>query len=324
MLVKLIFIGVMSLALLSAAYGDEEASTEPLSYFAKVDGVEIPAEAFIGRLRAGYREKFYHGTPPKSEVEKFQADMVEETINEVLLVAEARRRGIKVPTEYIETEYVRRTEGMSQQEIDAIDDFSARLRSRIEIKKLVELVEQDVLDSVPEPSENQVRSFYEESPELFTTPSRDRVQIILLGVPAYADQEVWKAATDKAAALVADLRAGADFSEMAMIHSSDPSASEGGDMGFLHKGMLGGTADQVVALMSPGDITEPVLLLEGVAVFKLIERSEATLNDFPLVKERAKSLLLREQKEAAWRGLKEKLNAAVEIEINPVFLSVVQ
>jgi len=323
MLVKLIFIGALSLALLSVAHGSE-AGAEPINYFAKIDGVEIPVEVFVGRLRAGYREKFYHGTPPKAEVEKFQADMVEEAVNEVLLVAEARRRGIKVPAEYVEAEYVRRTEGMSQEEIVAIDDFPARLRSRIEISRLVELVEQDVIDSVPEPSEGQVRSFYEENPELFTTPSRDRVRIILLSVPAYADQEVWRAATDKAAALVVDLREGADFAEMAMIHSSDPSASEGGDMGFLHKGMLGGTADQVVALMSPGDITEPVLLLEGVGVFKLIERSEAALNDFSLVKERAKSLLVREQKEAAWRGLKEKLNAAAKIEINPVFLSVVQ
>ncbi|MCF6218603.1 MAG: peptidylprolyl isomerase [Gammaproteobacteria bacterium] len=321
MLVKLVFIGALSLALLSVAHG-EEGGNEPAHYFAKIDGVEIPAEVFMGRLRIGYREKFYHGTPPKAEVEAFQADMVEEAVNEVLLVAEARRRGIEVPAEYIEAEYMRRTEGMSQEEIDGIDDFPARMRSRIEISKLVEMVEQDVIDNVPEPSENQIRSFYEKNHALFTTPSRDRVQIILLSVPAYADQEVWKAATDKAAGLVVDLREGADFAEMAMIHSSDPSAAEGGDMGFLHKGMLGGTADQVVALMSPGDITEPVLLLEGVGIFKLIERSEAVLNDFSLVKERAKALLVREQTEAAWEGLKEKLNADAEIEINPAFLSV--
>lgn len=323
MLARLIFVAGLGLALLPAVHA-EEGAAEVVTYFAKIDGVEIPAEVFFGRLRAGYREKFYHGTPPKEEVEKFQADMVEEAVNEVLLVAEARRRGLKVSSDYVEEEYQRRTADMSQEDIDAIDDFPARLRSRIETSRLVELIEQDVVNSVPEPSDAQVLSYYEKNPELFTTPSRDRVQIILLGVPAYAGQEVWSETTERTAALAADLRGGADFAEMAMIHSSDSSAANGGDMGFLHKGMLGGSADQMVGLMSPGDISEPVLLLEGVAIFKLIERSESALNDFSVVKDRAKSLLVRELKDVAWVDLKAKLNSAADVVINPVFLSVVK
>ena len=323
MLARLIFVAGLGLALLSAVHA-EEGAAEVATYFAKINGVEIPVEVFLGRLRAGYREKFYHGTPPKEEVEKFQADMVEAAVNEVLLVAEARRRGLKVSPDYVEKEYQRRTADMSQEDIDAIDDFPARLRSRIETSRLVELIEQDVINSVPEPSDAQVLSYYEKNPELFTTPSRDRVQIILLGVPAYAGQEVWAETTERAAALAADLRGGADFAEMAMIHSSDPSAANGGDMGFLHKGMLGGPADQMVGLMSPGDISEPVLLLEGVGIFKLIERSESVLNDFSVVQDRAKSLLVRELKEAAWVDLKAKLNSAADVVINPVFLSVVK
>lgn len=323
MLARFIFVGGLSLALLSAAYA-EEGSSEAATYFAKVDGVEIPAEVFVGRLRVGYREKFYHGTPPKAEVEKFQAEMVEEAINEVLLVVEARRRGLEVSSDYVDGEYQRRTADMSQEDIDAIDNFPARLRSRIETSRLVELIEQDVVNSVPEPSDSQVLSYYEKNLELFTTPSRDRVQMILLGVPAYAGQGVWSETTERAAALVVDLRDGADFAEMAMIHSSDSSAANGGDMGFLHKGMLGGTADQMVGLMSPGDISEPVLLLEGVAIFKLIERSKSALNDFSVVKDRARSLLLRELKEAAWVDLKAKLNLAADVVINPVFLPVVK
>jgi len=323
MLARLIFVGGLSLALLSAVYA-EAGGDEVATYFAKIDGVEISAEVFIGRLRVGYREKFYHGTPPKAEVEKFQAEMVEEAVNEVLLVAEARKRGLVVSPDYIDEEYQRRTADMTQEEIAAIDDFPARLRSRIETSKLVELVGLDVINSVPEPSDAQVLSYYEKNPELFTTPSRDRVQMILLGVPAYAGQEVWSETTERAAALVADLRDGADFAEMAMIHSSDSSATNGGDMGFLHKGMLGVAADQMVSLMSPEDVSEPVLLLEGVAIFKLLERTESTLNDYSVVKDRAKSLLVRELKEAAQDDLKEELNLAADVVINPVFLPVVK
>lgn len=279
---------------------------------------------FIGRLRVGYQKKFYHGKPPQDEVNAFQADMVEEAVNEVLLVNEARKRGLSVASDYIDAEYKKRTEGLTQEEVEAVDDFSVRLRSRIEIDRLIDLIEENVIDSVVDPSESQVRIYYEKNPEKFTTPSRERVQMILLGVPAFGGQDMWAEATEKAAVLVADLRSGADFFEQAMIHSSDVSASNGGDMGFLHDGMLGGTAQQVVGLMEPGDISEPVLLLEGVGIFKLLERTEATLNEFSIVQSRAKSLLVRELKDSAWVGLKEKLNANADVIINPVFLVTVK
>ena len=42
------------------------------------------------------------------------------------------------------------------------------------------------------------------------------------------------------------------------------------------------------------------------------------------MKDRAKSLLVRELKEVAWVDLKTKLNSAADVVINPVFLSAVK
>ena len=41
---------------------------------------------------------------------------------------------------------------------------------------------------------------------------------------------------EKAESILAELKAGKDFSKMAKELSDDPSQEKGGDMGFIHKG----------------------------------------------------------------------------------------
>jgi len=289
-------------------------------YFALIDGVALPMADFIVRLRVGYRETFYHGTPPKEEVAQFELDMIEATIDEALLVKEAKRRGLVVDESYVAKEYETRVTGLTQEEIDASPGFSDKLRDRIENIRLLELIEDDERNVVVEPSEEQVLAFYKENPLMFTTPVRDHVQMIMLTVPAYEGELVWAEARDKAANIISELREGADFSEMAMIHSSDETASSGGDMGFIHEGMLGGAADQMLKLMSVGDTSEPVLLLEGVGIFKLLDRTEPKLNDLSVVEDRAKAMLIRQMKDDAWLSLKKALRENADVVINEALM----
>ncbi len=81
----------------------------------------------------------------------------------------------------------------------------------------------------------------------------------------------------KAKAIVAQLKAGKDFSELAKENSTDPSAkSNNGDLGFFKKtDMLPEFADAAFNL-KPGQITqEPVKTRFGWHVIKLLERRTA-------------------------------------------------
>lgn len=310
---------------ISYAYAEERVETESEaenkeSYFALIDGVAFPLSDFIARLRVGYREKFYHGTPPKEQVAEFEREMIETAINEALLVKEAKRRGMVVAESYVEAEYEKRVKGLTQEEIEASPGFTDKLRQRIENIRLLELIEKSEREAVAEPTEAETLAFYKENPLMFTTPVRDHVQMIMLAVPAYAGEEVWAESQEKAKAIVAELHAGADFSDMAMIHSSDESAASGGDMGFIHEGMLGGAADQMLKLMSVGDTSEPVLLLEGVGIFKLLDRTEPSLNEYSVVEERAVAVLHRQMKDDAWAALKKTLRDNADVVINEALM----
>ena len=118
------------------------------------------------------------------------------------------------------------------------------------------------------------------------------------------------------AAIAKRLRGGADFSELARLHSGDGSAQKGGDMGYLHRGMLPDAAQVAVDKLKPRQISDAVALLEGVAVFRLDERKPAKLNPLPAVRERAEDLLERDLGDQSWKDFVAKLRRSAQVKID--------
>jgi len=241
----------------------EKDGEESLSYLAIIDGEEIPIGEYVSALRRGMRERFYHGTIPEEEKKKFYKEVADDLIQHFLLVREARRRNI-------------------QPDADAVEAAVTR---------------EEQVKAVERPTEKALKEFYESNKALFTTPERVKVSLILLRVDPASTGEVWQQASEEASAIVARLTKGADFAELARIHSSDDSAQNGGDMGYTHSGMLGDAAQKVLDIMEVGDISAPVMMLEGVAVFRLDDRVTPELNPFDAVRERAEQLYMREMGE---------------------------
>ena len=170
--------------------------------------------------------------------------------------------------------------------------------------------------TVDAPSAADLKRYYEDNKDLFTTPERVRVSLILLRVDPASSPEVWQQASDEAASIVKRISAGADFAELARIHSSDKSAQNGGDMGFVHTGMLGENAQKVLDIMEPGEVSAPVVVLEGVSIFRLDEREKPSLNTFDTVKERAEKLYMREKGDELWKRLLVDLRENATIKMN--------
>ena len=142
------------------------------------------------------------------------------------------------------------------------------------------------------------------------------MSLILLAVEPSAPPQAWAAADAEAAELVRRLREGADFEALARRRSDDLSARDGGDMGYLHDGMLSRQAEAVIAALDPGEIADPVRVLEGVAVFRLVERHPSRPLDFERVRERVAELWRRAREEERWQELLAALRASTPIEIS--------
>lgn len=314
----LAFHAAASLAAPVAAQGSPapHGVTPPAAVFAVVNGTTISASEFDGAYAMAVRRKYYHKAPPEGELADFQREVGDKLIERVLLLAEGQRQRVKPDVERVRERIAAHESryGGSPQWQKNRDTVLPQLQRELEQQTVLERLEQKVRAG-PEPTDNEVRNYYALHPELFTEPERVRLSVILLKVDPSATRAAWDKAREEAAGIVKRLAAGADFSELARLHSGDSSAKDGGDMGYVHRGMLPETVHQVVDKLKPGMVSEPLTLLEGVAVVRLAERKAAHLMVFGEVQKRATELWKREQSDRRWKELNARLRKTADIQI---------
>ncbi len=285
----------------AAAPAAAAPAAEPL--YATVDGKAITQQEFVAAFNNHLRQKFYHGQVQPDQVDAARKEVADKLIDRLLMLDEAKRRGIAADEASIDKTVA---------EYDARYAGSPRWQQSRELmlpglKK--QLIEQEVLRQVEaagrsfaEPTDEAVQAFYKTRIDLFTQPEKLRLHTILLRVDPSSPKSVWDAAREEAARIVARLRAGdAKFEELAALHSQDTSAERGGDMGYLHMGMVPEAVQTRIDAFPPGSVGDPVDVLEGVAIFRLDERVPPQVMAYADVAARARELLKRELSEQAWK-----------------------
>jgi len=122
--------------------------------------------------------------------------ILEELVRQQLLVKDAEQSGLANDKEII----------------DAVAEFRKTLLVRQLAEKLVSGIEA---------TEEDAQQYFDQNKDIFVNPAEWRVREIVVSSES-AGKEI-----------LIELLKGADFAEMAKIHSKSPSASKGGDLGFL-------------------------------------------------------------------------------------------
>jgi len=292
-------------------------------YFAKVNGKEISIKEFQSAFRAGVNKRFYHGKIPEAELQAFKQEVSQTLIDRVLLLADAKRKNIRADKKVVDEKLAAYEKRYADKPFwkDNKANVLPGLTAALEEQNILSEFE-NTTKNVPLPSRELANVYYQNNKALFTTPEKLRVSLILLKVAPSSPATVWDAAREEAIDIIERINKGAEFSQLARIHSGDASAAQGGDMGFIHKGMLAKPAQLAIDKMADGEISDPIMLLRGVAVIRLEEKQEAKLNDFENVVERAQKLLQRDNANRAWADLLETLRANAEIDINKIALGI--
>lgn len=317
LLVTAIFNPIFAAEVLPLKTGVDAEKKAPLTYLAKVGAETILLADYYEQLQKGMKEKFFHGKIPDKELKKFRRDLATQMINKVLYVQEAKRRGI-VPDKAEVEMHIKNLERKKKKDVywqEHKDQLLKQARLEYELDSLVKQLESKVR-SVDEPRRPEIQNYYKSNEDKFTAPERVKVHMIMLKVDPSAGGPAWDEAAKTAGEISGKIRQGQSFEELARIHSGDDTAASGGDMGYIHKGMMGGNAAEVLDKMKIGDVSEPVYLLEGVAIFRLDDREVARVNELPRVEAPAKDLLRKEMAEKAWKDLTERLRKSTEIILN--------
>jgi peptidyl-prolyl cis-trans isomerase D len=144
----------------------------------------------------------------------------------------------------------------------------------------LELALDDIAATI-EVTDEALRDYYEAERERFQTEEERRARHILIEVEDSED-----AALSAAEAVVARLDNGEDFAMLAQELSDDSGTSEqGGDLGWVGRGMLTGPLEDVLFEMEAGEVRGPVQTNFGYHVIQLDEIRAGEVQPFEAVRE---------------------------------------
>jgi peptidyl-prolyl cis-trans isomerase D len=113
------------------------------------------------------------------------------------------------------------------------------------------------------PSDDDLKKRYEEEKQRFVQPEQRLVSHILINVPANATPDQQKAALAKAEKIAAEANPG-DFAKLAEQDSEDlGSRRQGGDLGWLEKGVTNPAFDAALFALQKNQISKPILSPDG-------------------------------------------------------------
>lgn len=119
---------------------------------------------------------------------------------------------------------------------------------------------------------------------------------------------------DEAKAILAEIKNGADFAEMAKEHSTGPSGPKGGDLGYFRNGQMVPEFQAAASALDVGAVSEPVKTQFGWHLIKLEDKRQVEPPAFDTVKDQIRDAVMRQAQSEFISGLRE----AAAIERTPV------
>nr|WP_309484782.1 peptidylprolyl isomerase [Thermosulfuriphilus ammonigenes] len=170
-----------------------------------------------------------------------------------------------------------------------------------------ELIRRQIIDKT-EINDAEARKYYQENKAQFSQPERIKARHILIAVedPASADSK--KAAREKAEKILARVRAGEDFAELAKKYSDDPGSREkGGDLGFFSRGQMIEPFEKAAFSLKVGEISGLVESPFGYHIIKVEERQPAQTTPYEKVKEQVREKALEAKRESVLEAYLQQL-----------------
>jgi len=150
-------------------------------------------------------------------------------------------------------------------------------RYRVPEKKQVAYVEIDPASFKDDVriTEKEIQSFYEYNHAAYSRPSQVKARHILFELGPDASKETEEKVRKAAEEVLAKVRKGEEFAKLAAAHSSCPSKSKGGDLGYLAKGQMTPAFEEVAFKLKKGEISDLVRTPFGYHIIQVEDIKEA-------------------------------------------------
>jgi peptidyl-prolyl cis-trans isomerase SurA len=246
------------------------------------------------------------------KLQQLQDSIVQELIDRELVVKEFYKdEKHKVPASYVDNQI---SEIIATQFDGDRSKFLAYLRSRgISQKDYRKETEEDMVyhymvgqqrKSASTISPVKIQTFYDENKEHFYQEDQVHLRLIQFTRGSDDTDETLKKKADN---VMAQLKAGASFVDLARLYSQDSRRTKGGDWGWQRRSDLRKEFSDILFTLEPGQYTQPIIMPEGAFILYVEERKHAGIQPLDEVRDQIERLLVQQSSQKAQERWLEKL-----------------
>ncbi len=220
----------------------------------------------------------------KTYLQVIQETVLEQMINEEAVIQHMKKKNIKIAPKEIQTEYNNYMKNVKESKEwdkflkdNGIDEKF--IKEQIETNLYMQQFQEQIIKDL-DLSDSNLEKFFNKHKEDYQD-TEVRASHILVKTE------------EKAKEVLQKIKAGEDFAELAKQYSEDPSASNGGDLGYFKKGMMVSEFDKAAFALKPGEISDPVKTKFGYHIINVIDRKEDK-KEFKDVKENVKQSMVQQ------------------------------
>jgi peptidyl-prolyl cis-trans isomerase D len=147
-------------------------------------------------------------------------------------------------------------------------------------------------------SSDEIKRYYDLRKDTFKIPKQVRVRDILIKAGPQDTANQLEAKKKKAEEILEKAKKTKDFGSLAKQYSEAENGPQGGDLGWIQKGMLGEKIESILFTMKAGDLSEVLVERDGFHILKIEEVKEEIQKSFEEVKDQILQALKKEKTKA--------------------------
>ena len=292
----------------------------PESKAARVNETIITTDA-LNREMTILRQRLLREGKSQAQLQAgvMKKQVLESLIDMELLHQAAQKQGIKVE----ESDINQRMQGLRgrfknedafKMALSQMGFSEAALKDQILKSLVVQRYIEDQFEKKTTVSDQETRGYYDQHPESFVRPEQVKASHILIKVDPKADDAQKKASRNKILGIQKELKAGADFAELARKHSECPSGPKGGDLGYFTKGQMVKPFEEAAFTLKPGKVSDIVETPFGYHLIRVEGKNPGGTLPYEEIKDKIHGFLVRQQVNSALKQRVKTLKESARVE----------
>lgn len=297
---KLFFTAMLALLLLGAA-----AAAEVIDRIVAVVNDEVITLSELNRAFEPYAKNIddtYQGPDKEAMLRKTQAAFLQRMIDQMLIEQEAKKVGPGFDA-IKDEEVMGVINNMLAKNDVSMETYLKKLAAE---GKTLETVKKDIkgqllrmkllrreVQSKILVTDQEIGEYYDNHRQDYE--GKEAVHIKLIFLPAGTNQATRKSVREQARQLHARILKGESFEMLAAQYSQGPAAAQGGDIGFVERGVILPEVEQAAFSLPVGQISGVIETETGFQIIAVVDKRGAGLKPIKVVREEIKATIEEEK-----------------------------